>query len=222
MEEEKIIELTNRVYKITLLFPKKEPLRYKIRETADDIASGITAIRTALKTNPIDFSIIKKEKQEFLFYELQKNFEILKTYFNIAKWQNWVSYFDILEIEEKYDEIYQSLQEMIKKSKDTETQSKVESQEIPQNIANEPKRKRSNVSLTERQKKILEFLEKNKRVQVWQVKQIFPNISKRTLRRDFEQLLKKGIIERKGERNNTFYEIKQQELDRTFDRQTLA
>ena len=222
MEEEKIIELTNKVYKITLLFPKKEPLRYKIRETADDIASGITAIRTALKTNPIDFSIVKKEKQEFLFYELQKNFEILKTFFNIAKWQNWVSYFDILEIEEKYDEIYQSLQEMIEKTKDTETQSKVESQEIDQSIANEPKRELNNVSLTERQKKILEFLEKNKRVQVWQVKRIFPNVSKRTLRRDFEQLLKKGIIERKGERNNTFYEIKQQELDRTLDRQTLA
>jgi len=208
MEKEKIIELTNKVYKITLLFPKKEPLRYKIRETADDIASGITAIRIALKTNPIDFSIVRKEKQEFLFYELQKNFEILKTFFNIAKWQNWVSYFDILEIEEKYDEIYQSLQEMIKKAKDTETQSKVESQEIDQSIANEPKRELNNVSLTERQKKILEFLEKNKRVQVWQVKRIFPNVSKRTLRRDFEQLLKKGIIERKGERNNTFYEIK--------------
>jgi len=35
-----------------------------------------------------------------------------------------------------------------------------------------------------------------------------PNVSKRTLRRDFEFLLKQGIVERIGERNETFYKIK--------------
>jgi Fic family protein len=33
-------------------------------------------------------------------------------------------------------------------------------------------------------------------------------VTKRTLRRDFEKMLKEGIIERLGERNNTFYQIK--------------
>ena len=37
MDKNSLIELTNKVYKLTLLFPKKEPLRYKIREVADDI-----------------------------------------------------------------------------------------------------------------------------------------------------------------------------------------
>ena len=55
----------------------------------------------------------------------------------------------------------------------------------------------------------LEFLKENGRAQVWQVKQIFPEVTKRTLRRDFGNLLKQGIIERIGERNGTFYELRE-------------
>ena len=62
--------------------------------------------------------------------------------------------------------------------------------------------------MSERQEKILVFLKEQGRAQVWQVKQILPEVTKRTLRRDFENLLKKGIIERIGEKNNTFYQIK--------------
>ncbi len=40
------------------------------------------------------------------------------------------------------------------------------------------------------------------------MKQVFPEVSKRTLRRDFENLLKQGIIEKIGEKNDTFYQLK--------------
>ena len=39
-------------------------------------------------------------------------------------------------------------------------------------------------------------------------KQVFPEVTKRTLRRDFEQMLGQGLVERIGERNNTFYQVK--------------
>ena len=61
--------------------------------------------------------------------------------------------------------------------------------------------------MNERQEKILEVLREKGRAQVWEIKQIFPQVSKRTLRRDFESLFKRGIIERIGERNNTFYRL---------------
>ena len=54
-----------------------------------------------------------------------------------------------------------------------------------------------------------EYILKEKgRAQVWEIKQIFPEVSKRTLRRDFEQMVNQGIIERMGERNDTFYQVK--------------
>jgi len=167
MDKDNLVELTNKVYKLTLLFPKKEPLRYKIREVADDI----------LVCN----SSSKK---------LQENLGILKKYFEVAKYQNWVSYFDILEIEKKYDKIEKGLLETVEK---------------PKVILG----KTLNVKgLDNRKEKILEILKEKERIQVWEVNEILSDVSKRTLRRDFEQLLKQGLVERVGERNNTFYKLK--------------
>jgi len=66
---------------------------------------------------------------------------------------------------------------------------------------------------TERQEKILTFLKENGRAQVWQMKQVFPEVTKRTLRRDFEYMLGEGIIERIGEKNNTFYQASRDERE---------
>ena len=63
-----------------------------------------------------------------------------------------------------------------------------------------------NSPISERQEKILAFLKEQGRAQVWQIKQVLPEVTKRTLRRDFESLLKKRLVERTGERNNTFYQ----------------
>ena len=169
MDKNNLVELTNKVYKLTVLFPKKEPLRYKIREIADDIL--------------ICNSSSKK---------LHENLGVLKKYFEVAKWQNWVSYFDILEIEKKYDKIEKGLLETVEKP------------------ALPLKRDESVLvkDLDNRKEKILEILKEKERIQVWEVNEILSDVSKRTLRRDFEQLLKQGLVERIGEKNNTFYQLK--------------
>jgi predicted HTH transcriptional regulator len=151
--KEKLIELTKRIYRLTQLFPKKEPLRYKIREIADEILANF----------------LKGIKNPTI-----KDWEILDSFFEIAKEQNWVSPKEISQIQKDYKELIEE---------------------------NRP-------SVSERQKKILEILKEKGKVQVGQVKEFFPNVSKRTLRRDFQSLVKKGIIERIGEKNKTFYQLK--------------
>ena len=64
----------------------------------------------------------------------------------------------------------------------------------------------------DRQKKILEVLKERGRAQVKDFKEIFPGVSKRTLRRDFRNLMAQGLVERMGEKNNTFYQLR----DRTY------
>jgi len=59
-----------------------------------------------------------------------------------------------------------------------------------------------------RQNRIVEFLKQKGRAQVWEIQKIFPDISKRTIRRDFRSLLEQGLIERVGERNKTYYKMK--------------
>jgi hypothetical protein len=157
--KEKLIELTKRVYRLTQLFPKKEPLRYKIREIADEILANF----------------LRETKNPTI-----KDWEILNSFFEIAKEQNWVSPKEISQIQQDY----KNLIDMARPYKEDQP------------------------SISERQKKILEILKEKGKIQVGQVKEFFSNVSKRTLRRDFQSLMKKGIIERIGEKNKTFYKLK--------------
>ena len=204
MNKELLIQLTNNLYRLTLFFPKKEPLRYKMREKADDILA---------KPN-------------------EKDLEVLDSFFEVALVQNWVSPSDILAIKKEYD----NLREILKKYKPEKEKKKdnlavveedksssspfatsrvVEAypKETPiplhQNLDTERSevKKRTEFS-SPRREKILEFLKENGRAQVWQIKQVLPEVTKRTLRRDFEHMLEQGLIERMGEKNDTFYQIK--------------
>jgi len=223
-----IVELTNRIYKITLLFPKKEPLRYKIRETADDILKSLAVWDVCIKRDFTGFLSADASIKEKIVFELEKNFDILKKYFEIAKWQNWIGYFDILEIEGEYDKIKQgfekeliisnSQREISKTRSVFEWQEKEEissnkEQDLQINKANQKqeivvlREEIKNDELDPRKEKILGLLRERGKVQVWEIKKILPDVSKRTLRRDFDKLLKLKIVERIGERNETFYRL---------------
>ncbi len=184
MDRDFLIQLTNNLYRLTLLFPKKEPLRYKIREVADEI----------------------------LVKPAEKNLEILDSFFEVAKSQNWVKATDILAVQEKYDNLKRGLKKGSPEKK--KVNPVVEAKPRPIEIRPQTLEISSQVveasprPMPERQEKILAFLKENGQAQVWQVKQILPEVTKRTLRRDFDQMLKQGTVKRIGERNNTFYQLK--------------
>jgi predicted transcriptional regulator with HTH domain len=185
------IQLTNNLYRLTLFFPKKEPLRYKVREVGDDILAKILLL---LKEDSI--------KPKTLIADIEKDLEILDSFFEVAKVQNWISPYDILEIQKEYSKIRGEFERfsMIKK----EEKSIINFS--PVLVENETALKAVNIN--ERQNKILEVLRERGRAQVGDLKIIFPDISKRTLRRDFKDMLKQNLIERVGERNETFYILK--------------
>ena len=180
MDKEYLINLTNEVYRLTLLFPKKEPLRYKMRDIADEILAHSVSNPKSIK-------------------ELLRNLEIFDSFFWIAKRQNWVKPEELLDIQKEYSKIKDSLKPAPDKSEKIiikELPVKVESQLV------------SDVEIIpNRKKKILEILKERGRIQVWEVKKILPEVTKRTIRRDFENLLRQGLIERIGERNNTSYRL---------------
>ena len=217
MTKDELIELTNKLYRLTLLFPKKEPLRYKVREVADEILAGFTNWETFNSPNPGELVAVENSEKKQLFFELEKNLDVLNSYFEIAKWQNWVNYFDVLEIQEKYSKMKSNLGEEIKEigtqhqgagqAKKEDVSSIIvssaidKSEETPQI----PKRK---TGLEPRKEKILKILGRVERIQVGQIDKLFPEVSKRTLRRDFQELVKQDIVEKIGEKNDTFYRIK--------------
>ncbi len=91
MDKSYFIKLTTNLYRLTILFPKKEPLRYKIREFADNILAN-------------SILVFKRESSQSkkLILEIEEYVEVLDSYLELAKSQNWVSPFDVLEIQKEY------------------------------------------------------------------------------------------------------------------------
>jgi len=186
MEKQTLIQLTNEVYRVTLLFPKKEPLRYKIRAIAGDI------LEACLKG--------ADEKNEAI-----NSINILESFFEVAQEQHWVKQELILNIVQEYGILKQEL-EGVGKDKEDKTDS------VPGFAFFSPNEQKQNTvvgskkSNQERQGKILDLVKTRGKIQVWEVKQVMPGVSKRTLRRDFEHLFKQGLVQRVGEKNQTFYQ----------------
>ena len=220
MDKSNLIELTNKIYRTTLFFPKKEPLRYKIREMADDILANSVSLEIYNSPNPGAFAQKKEARKKDLIFNLENNLEVINSYFEIAKWQNWVNYFEVLEIQEKYAKLKSNLGERIKEmeageSKGFEDVNRVQAS-IPTPAAEAvlPQIKKEIVipekmpDLEPRRSKIIRILKKVERIQVGEINKLFPEVSKRTIRRDFQKLLRQGVIERIGEKNDTYYKIK--------------
>ncbi|MFC1663672.1 DeoR family transcriptional regulator [Patescibacteria group bacterium] len=195
MDKESFTQLTNNLYRLTLLFPKKEPLRYKMRELADEILAGSILINLSID-NPSKKSSQTKENQQK--QELLHNLEVLDSFFEIAKAQNWVSPSDILRVQEEYIKAREELKGTFKRGLE---------ESLGVKLLKPAKKQDIETTISERQQKILDILKEKDGIQVWEIKKVFPEVTKRTLRRDFEFLLKKGIIKRMGEKNETFYQI---------------
>lgn len=220
MDKEFLIQLTANLYNLTLLFPKKEPLRNRMREVANEILAGSVLIK--------DCSLVESGK---LIVESEKNLVVLDSFFELAKTQKWVSPADIFAIQQKYDSLKGRLREKELEQNDGENEEnnpteclypEQAEEQYPDEEINENPRILEDLfsikeigfqspaekqSFSERQQRILNILKEKEKAQVWEMQKVFPEVTKRTLRRDFEFLLKQGAVKRIGERNETFYQL---------------
>lgn len=121
---------------------------------------------------------------------IQNNIDILLNYLSIGKSQGWLSPLNYLIVVNEYKKIKNDIRPAMKIAK---------AQAIPL------------YEVTERQKNILEFLNKNEKAQVMELQTALGNVTKRTIRRDLDGLLQAGKVARFGEFNQVFYKL----IDRT-------
>lgn len=200
------LKLTQALYRVTDIFPEGEFLKFQIRQKANEILTGLILLG-------------RTDKKEIL-----NNIEVLESYFEIARFQNWVNPFNFLVLEQEYTKIKKELEgetglkesaekPIIEQPKTTE--NTIFLQAVPelersqdQHTETAGETRQGETRQNGRHQKILDLLKEKGKAQVWELKQIFPDISKRTLRRDFDYLLNQGLVERIGENNNTFYQVK--------------
>lgn len=204
MDKDYLVKLCLAVYRVTELFPEKEPLKFALREKANRILADSVLI---FSQNPVNLT---KEQKSKIFEQILGNTEILQGYFEVAQAQKWLKKENFLVLKREYAKIRKEIsQKPLKKQNRPPEQS---TEDSPLSVGNE------------RCKRILEVLRQKEKAQIWEFKRIFPEVTKRTLRRDFEYLLRKGLVERMGEGKWTFYKLKrtQEDTNRTSSGQKMS
>ncbi|MCD6232783.1 DeoR family transcriptional regulator [bacterium] len=199
MDKDYLVKLTLAVYRVTKVFPEKEPLKFLIREKACQILSSAILFQAS---NPVS---LEERQREEIKRQLLNSLEAIDSFFKVAMSQDWLKQQNFFVLRKEYN----SLRDSIFQQKGIE---KEEREVSPQDFGKvNPKTTVSNkldknaLLINDRQKRILDILKKKDKAQVWEFKKTFPNVSKRTLRRDFEHLLAMGLVKREGEGNNTYY-----------------
>lgn len=203
--EEKYLKLTNTVYKVLEFFPESDPLKNRAKDRALAIAENLTLLS---QTN--GWVSFQKEKTKA---QLLEDIDMLLGYLWIGKAQGWLNSANCLIIANEYEKVKKEIEPLEitqrlpgfgkpePEGKAVEVAAQIsEKQDLPAN------------GLTDRQIKIIEFLEKNKKAQVMDLQTILPNVTKRTIRRDLDELLELGRIIRSGDFNQVFYQLN----DRTY------
>lgn len=183
---EKILKLTNVVYKILEYFPESDPLRNRAKDRA-------LAIMSVLSESALD-------KDQYV----NEDIDVLIGYFWIAKSQGWVSSSNYLIIANEYEKLKPD-----KSPKGHFDGSATIPQQKQKHLDEDFGEKQINEKLPIRQKKILEFLSKNGKAQVMDLQAVLPKVTKRTIRRDLDSLLENSMISRLGSFNQIFYQINQ-------------
>ena len=193
MPNQKYTELTNAVYNLLDFFPEDEPLKNKAKEKALAVLGNL--VLAFLSTNT--------QKAEAASQAL-KDIEVLESYLYLGRKKRWVDNMNLMILLKEYDKIKEEIKPLVALSKKEEKSDKIISVD---NSVNKEEKTVSRQKLSSRQEEILKVLEIQNKAQVADLKRVIPNVSKRTLRRDLDVLLKTGKIKRTGEWNQIFYQL---------------
>lgn len=209
MDREYFIQLTLGLYRVTEMLSDKEPLRYKIRESANNILAQMASVG-------FDMYLVDQES-------VIREISVLNAYFDIAQDQEWINRKNFLVLKQGYVNLREAIftTKILKKPQIQApksapiSESKQEDEEYnndkpvltkPKNSPKAPKIEES--AYPDRKGEIYDILSKKGPLRLIQMLQYFPKISKRTIRRDLGFLLKKGAISRYDEGKLTFYRLK--------------
>lgn len=204
--DNKIRKLTSAAYKLLDFFPESDPLKTRAKEKVLSIMSALGGSALGGENRGSwmvvgEYFSAEKEKKKI---QLLEDIDILLGYFEIGKSQGWLSGVNCIIITNEYLRIKKEIKirpELVKgpESKEQKITEKTQEKEIAQTLPLP--------EITGRQKEIIEYLIHNKKAQVMDLQRILPDVTKRTIRRDLDELLKMGRIRRFGEFNQVFYRI---------------
>ena len=186
------VKITAAAYRVFDTLPDGDPLKNRAKELALEI---------------MDIAVARNGDA----VKLGQHITSLENYLQIAKDLGWLSDMNVLILAKEYRQL------MATNNQDTrlparQARNKLQTSTKPQSSnpktqTTNPKPAKSDDSLSGRQQEIMKILQENQKAQVADIIKKLPDITKRTIRRDLDDLLKRGKVKRAGTFNQIFYQI---------------
>lgn len=186
MDSDFIIRLTLGLYRVTEVFSGNSALRRKIEESASRLL--------------VDLILVSEGKGSEAVFHALTELEALLGCLQDMKRLRVINDMNFVVLEREYAKVRRFLD--------------LKRQWISGPPLVAPKKSKAGTvpallhkGLNGRQEKMLEIMRYKEKVQVWELKKLLPDVTKRTLRRDVDDLLKRNLVVREGEWNDIFYRI---------------
>ncbi len=184
-----IVKITNAVYKIVEFFPD-EVLKTKAKEQA--------------------LLVLESVKRGKAAKQIVQDIDVLESYLKLGKLQGFVSDMNFLIVAKEYQLVASSLQQEIRNPNiEIPNKSQIQNNNLPKTVKSLPVVKPQPASkvFEGRQGKIISILKQKQKAQVADLIKQLPNVTKRTIRRDLDVLLREKAVMRVGEFNQVFYQL---------------
>jgi len=179
MDTEYVFKITCALYRVTEFLPENEPLRINLRQKALDVLGDVFRVKNNLK----------------------ENIEIIQSYLKLTQEQGWL-------IKDNFIILARSYAKVVEQSNNVEPVS-VLKQSQPKQAQRAIGKPAVDVSLFKaRHKKIIDVLKQKGDLQIKDLNQFLPGVTRRTVLRDVNFLLEMGAVKRVGVKNNTRYVLK--------------
>lgn len=208
--ESDIIAITNALYHILDFLPDIDPLKNRAKDRALCVLDSLVLIIGI--GGWVSVQEYLRPGREVMVKKLLEDLDILESYLRLAKLQGWVSDVNFLIISKEYQAIREKMKAF--KIPSAVQQASLKSPAVneeadkPRIEAQQEKKVAVTPKAKSRQEKIIDKMRMRDKTQVADLIKDFPNITKRTLRRDLDDLLRRGTILRKGAFNQVFYTVR--------------
>lgn len=202
MNADFFVRLTLATHKVVIILPKEDPLRAQVQDSANKLL--------------VSLILLVQEQERNVISKAVREIGELIAYLNYARRTAKINPENFVMLEREYNKVGEFLRKLHEKAA------------VNQPVKQEPIVPKRNVStrqpvpvvntksntsidkgeLSFRQTRILELMRNKPKVQVWELQKVLPEVTKRTLRRDLDDLLQRSFIIRQGEWNEVCYQIR--------------
>lgn len=189
MDKNYFIELTISLYQATDVFPDEEPLKFLLREKADQLL-GELAPHHFSQNETLNLGEVMK---------IEREIQSLQSLLKVAEVREDSDSLTIFLLNEEYEKIKEELAGM-----NPERELEEEREKKEESFSG--KEEGEIGFLNKRQREIIDLLRQEPNLKANEIAQKFPGVTNRTIRRDLEDLGRQKFLRRKREGSHVLYQ----------------